>query len=106
MNNPCCDCLVEEGKLHLDDCDQEICPICKRQLLSCPKHSSKTLKKSEREPFFETAIFICERCGKPAPNMFMTSNAEWEFVCGATYPLDCVLCKKCFDFINNKRMGK
>jgi len=31
----CGDCSVEQGEYHLDNCDCELCPVCKKQVLSC-----------------------------------------------------------------------
>lgn len=31
----CSDCRVKEGDLHQFGCDQEICPFCGKQLISC-----------------------------------------------------------------------
>jgi hypothetical protein len=35
MPSPCHDCDVKLGEIHLIGCDVEICPACKRQLISC-----------------------------------------------------------------------
>jgi predicted nucleic acid-binding Zn ribbon protein len=105
MINGCGDCGIGEGELHWEGCDMEICPICKRQLLSCPIHTWKNFKKEEREPYFSD-VFCCERCGTIMPDLFMVSNEEWKFICGVTYPLDCILCKGCMEFIKKKRRKK
>jgi hypothetical protein len=73
----CPDCLAKEGELHKIGCDWERCPICKRQLLSCPKHNWDNLKDSEREPFF-IEVFNCIRCGKIYPEMKMVSDERWK----------------------------
>lgn len=31
----CGDCAAKLGEYHLDGCDWEVCPVCKKQLLSC-----------------------------------------------------------------------
>ena len=33
--NPCHDCKVVKGELHVPSCDVEECPVCHEQLLSC-----------------------------------------------------------------------
>ena len=106
MKNTCPDCGVEEGELHQEGCDWERCPVCKngQQLLSCEKHTWGEFPDSIREPFFDEEIFHCARCGMIAPSTTnIISNEEWKSLCGLTYPLDCVMCKKCMDFIQNKR---
>ena len=101
----CCgDCGCEEGELHnfFPDCDMEKCPICKGQLLSCDCDKSK-ITDDMREPYFES-VFCCERCGEIMPNMVMVSDKMWNFICGATYPKDCVLCGNCMKYIYDARI--
>lgn len=31
----CPDCMAMQGEYHMPDCDIEICPVCKKQKLSC-----------------------------------------------------------------------
>ncbi len=33
--NYCGDCAAQLGEYHLDGCDWEVCPVCKKQLLTC-----------------------------------------------------------------------
>ena len=100
----CGDCGCEEGELHnyFPDCDHEICPLCKQQLLSCNCDKTKITDKI-REPFFYSG-FSCLRCGTFMPDLIMVSDEEWKFICGITYPLNCILCKKCMDFIKQRRL--
>jgi len=103
----CGDCGVTEGKIHLLNCDQERCPICNKQLLSCG-HSIQDIKDRglKREPFFSHGAFRCERCEERLPEFKMITKPEWEFICGHAYPLDCVLCPECMDFIQEARRRK
>lgn len=114
MKKICHDCSCKEGELHdcSLNCDMEVCPKCKGQLLSCNCRvkdmtcDNKFIKiKKEafrREPYFQQ-VFCCERCGKIFPDDKMVSDKEWKFICGATYPLDCILCVECMEFITDKR---
>lgn len=43
--NNCGDCGVEEGEIHLENCDHEICPYCNKCFY---KKASKQHKKGER----------------------------------------------------------
>jgi hypothetical protein len=101
MNHLCPDCLVNEGEIHLENCDQEICSKCGKQVLAWGK-----CEGAKPEPFFSHVGFFCERCGDYMPEFFKVSNQEWAQICGKTYALECVLCKKCFDFIKEKRGQK
>lgn len=96
----CHDCGCKEGELHnfFPNCDMERCTQCQGQLLSCGCEPSENI----REPYFERC-FCCERCGEKFPQMKMLSKEEWKYICGVTYPLDCVLCIKCMDFIKKMR---
>ena len=93
----CGDCAVSEGDLHQEGCDQERCPICKRQLLSC-EHSWNELTESQREPFFVTRNF-CMRCGSSEYSCSMLPDEEWEKICGVTYDKEGLLCPKCIKLI-------
>lgn len=98
----CGDCGVFEGQIHKEGCDQEVCPKCNGQLLSC----GCSIKGEGREPFFWKG-FQCARCGKNMPNLFMVSDEDWKNICGHTYELSDVLCLDCMKSIFNKRgLGK
>lgn len=98
----CGDCGCEEGELHLVGCDHEICPICKKQLLSCEKHNWSDFIDVEREPYFKDTL-TCIRCGKLFPNFIMVSEEQWKKICGCTYKIEDVLCPECMQFIILKR---
>lgn len=99
----CGDCAVEEGQLHELGCDQERCRRCDRQLISCGCDLDKILDK-DREPYL-VSIFCCSRCCENMPELKMRSNEEWDFICGASYEKDCVLCTSCMDKIKKMRLN-
>lgn len=96
----CPTCGVLEGKLHKKGCSQEKCSKCGKSVRLWGK-----CKDARPEPYFEN-IFSCVRCGKVLPNLVMISDGEWDFICGGTYKKECVLCKKCMNFILSKRRGE
>lgn len=102
--NFCHDCGVPEGSFHKLGCDQEICPICKGQLISCGCWKDEDMESiKNREPFFFQGI-SCSRCSKFMPKIKMILDSEWEFICGLTYPKDCVLCEECMNLIKHLRI--
>jgi len=40
-------------------------------------------------------VIMCPRCNKLWPEVYMATDEEWAFACGAMYPLECVMCKRC-----------
>ena len=94
----CPDCGVEESKLHLKHCDWERCSCCGKQVLAWGR-----CKGTKPEPFFNTIGYHCERCKEYMPKMKMVPKEKWKFICGGTYPLDCVLCITCMDKIEKWR---
>jgi len=99
----CCpDCAVLEGEFHKDNCDWEKCNVCGRQVLAWGR-----CDESKREPFFSEKPLRCERCDKELCDFpAMMADKDWKFICGGTYPLDCVLCQDCIDFIKKIRENK
>lgn len=93
----CGDCLANEGERHEDGCDQERCFICKGQKISCGCKNNNIREIHFDKPFF------CAKCGEKMPELFNLSDRDWKFICGATFELDCVLCRNCCDFIMEKR---
>ena len=97
----CPDCGTKEGQLHILGCDQECCPFCGNQLLSCPcgykklriapdawawphrrtdaqrKKWEKLLGRKGRIPFIQYPL-LCAKCGTHWPEMFHVSDAEWK----------------------------
>lgn len=109
MIDSCGDCGCNEGEIHNffspednNCCDMEMCPICKGQLLSCDCDKNK-ITEEIREPYLNYTTWFCCRCSKTDFPMVIVSKNEWEYICGKTYPLDCVLCKECMNFIKNAR---
>ncbi len=100
MKFRCGDCAIEEGQLHWEGCDQELCSKCGKQVLAWGK-----CKGAKPEPFLYKG-FSCVRCGKFMPNLDMVSDKEWKFICGGTYDKGDILCKGCMDFIKNMREVK
>jgi hypothetical protein len=113
-SSKCKSCNCNDGELHNHFtvngcCDMEICPLCKGQLLSCNCEKFEIVRDNIREPYFKVPDF-CQRCRKKLPKVKMIfpevkmiSKEQWKFICGATYPLDCVLCIECINFILDKR---
>jgi hypothetical protein len=120
----CHDCNAREGELHKQHnieiekqpqliwCDMEICPKCKKQLLSCgcnvkdisidEKFFKIGKKAFKREPYIRNPV-ICAKCGKLYPAFFNVSNQEWEKTIGITFEDDIVLCEFCFKRVRTLR---
>jgi hypothetical protein len=96
----CHDCGAKEGELHnyFPICDQEMCPICVNQLLSC-KHAQnpEPVVKVGRLPFIHFPV-LCARCGAVDPDFFDAPDRQWRIVVPKPY-WHVVLCMACFDHI-------
>ena len=99
--NTCHDCGCKEGEMHEKNCDMEICPRCKGQLLSCGCNQEE-IDKFEKEPYFFKG-FSCPRCGKFFPDMKMVTDRIWKKIIGITYQQEDAICLECMDFIIEKR---
>ncbi len=88
----CHDCGVLEGELHHTGCDQERCPNCGGQAISCGCTDGQYHSKP-RIPYTVKPL-LCEMCGKLWPALFMAK--EWD----RYVPPDlqnAVLCKRCYN---------
>lgn len=97
----CGDCGAEEGQFHAHFplCDQEKCPFCLEQLLSCAhrEHPQKVRRKG-RIRFVEFPQ-LCARCGAHWPDFFMVPDRTWKKVVPKTH-WEAILCRACFDSLS------
>lgn len=97
LGEHCPDCAVKKGELHQNGCDQEHCPVCGLQLLSCG-HGDQVPLPEDEPPLMLTngdviraiadnkkfAYYICEVSTKH--KLFTADDlAEW-----LNAPADCV----------------
>ena len=123
----CGDCRVPEGALHHFGCDQERCPVCSGQLISCdcmygflgyncltlekehPDIYNNGVSEAEEEKWLKhiTKIcrvpwiaypLICAKCGKLWPDLFMVANEEWKKYVQSDMRKE-IICRECYDFI-------
>jgi hypothetical protein len=102
----CPDCGTKEGQLHILSCDQESCPFCGNQLLSCdcryeklgidvsPGTWEKLLSRKGRIPFIQYPN-LCAKCGTHWPEMFHVSDAEWKHYVDPRMQRE-MLCEACY----------
>ena len=100
MKETCHDCGVEEGQLHILGCDNEVCPRCGLQLISCDCVKSDTSYRLLKRLKYIQRHNICARCGEIDPEFFMVSDAEWERNVPTNMRKD-VLCRECYSVIWN-----
>ena len=113
VNRKCHDCGVEEGQIHHDGCDNERCPFCGMQLISCDCDSELSggdevkwqaiLAAKGRVPHIHWPLF-CIRCGieynaisEPHDYLLAMINVppEWMNHVGIRNRFG-VFCHKCF----------
>jgi hypothetical protein len=118
----CCDCNVMEGELHQLGCDQEVCPFCGGQVISCmciyrkffginwqscvvmPREHLKVkwdqvIRDKGRIPFVLYPN-LCAKCGKKWPEMFSIPNSDWQRYVAPDQRKN-LLCKPCYLKIKN-----
>ncbi len=95
---PCGDCGAEEGQFHnhFPICDQEQCPFCLTQLLSCEhRNQPHKVRRKGRLRYYCFPI-LCARCGMQWPEFFSVPDATWQYVIPRTH-WDAIVCRQCFD---------
>jgi hypothetical protein len=86
----CVMCGVEEGMLHKEECEAEVCYQCGGQRIGCECNA-------ERHPFIAYVI-QCARCGEKWPEYFVVPNEEWNYYI-EPHTRNHVLCSTCYGFI-------
>lgn len=94
----CGDCGAREGEIHMQYCDQEACPKCGGQLISCGC-SKAWPTKSKRIPYIQYPNLCCY-CGGLWPRMFMVSDKEWKRYIEPSHRRDMV-CLRCWNHIKS-----
>ena len=117
----CRDCAVLEGELHQPGCDQERCPFCLGQLITCDccyqllgidsspgtwAYENGLTEDQEAEwdrrleargrVRFVVAPNLCARCGRVWPPMFMVD--DWKDVIPADLQGQ-MLCRACYETV-------
>ena len=96
--NICHDCGVSEGQIHQWGCDMEACPFCGGQLISCDcDKTNEEIEAKGRIPYIQWP-WVCARCGKLWPDLFMVPNAEWKHYIEPR-ERDKILCRICYEEI-------
>ena len=101
LSRPTChDCGAEEGQFHdhFPLCDQEQCPICLEQLLSCPHQTKPQAVRRKGRIRFVLFPILCARCGVQWPEFFSAPTPTWERVVPRTH-WNTVICRPCFDYL-------
>ncbi len=94
----CHDCGAEEGQFHshFPLCDQEQCPWCLTQLLSCEHRGQPQAVRRKGRIRYYCFPLLCVRCGAQWPEFFSVPADTWKRVVPKTH-WDTVLCRPCFD---------
>ena len=103
LGGKCHDCGAEEGELHSQGCDMEICFRCGRQAITCYEHCvhpedgrpREEFVNGDRYPYIITPVF-CRRCLEPYPELFHAG--DWDVVVPPDLRGD-VLCRGCYEFV-------
>lgn len=94
----CPDCDVDESEEHRPLCDQELCPICLEQLLSCAHHARMDrVQRKGRIPFVWFPL-LCAKCGAQEPTFFAVPTKAWRTVVPRSH-WDAILCRPCYDYL-------
>jgi len=92
----CPDCGVQEGQIHKDNCDQEICSFCGEQYWFCLCEEEGN-KRLIRIPFVATFDgWVCGICGEISPDEFCAE--DWFYVVPPPLSHD-ILCYKCYEHL-------
>lgn len=88
----CGACGVEEGELHREGCDLELCADCGGQRVGCDCNSGR------RYPFISYPLHRCYRCGSDKYSGFLVPDEVWAYYIEPKVR-DKVLCRSCFEHI-------
>ena len=97
----CHDCGAKVGELHMEGCDMERCPVCRRQLISCSEEHNELAGSSEyaRIPYIQPLI-ICAVCGEVFPDGFSVPDLDWDKYVPSNLQGD-TLCRPCYDYMRD-----
>jgi len=117
----CHDCGAREGEFHQPGCDDERCPFCGGQLISCECSYKKLgidtspgtwaeahgltkeqgrrwdamLRRKGLIPYTPN-VMVCARCGRREPDFFSVPDRDWHKYVVPEYQKE-VLCRPCYD---------
>lgn len=112
----CHDCGVGEGKLHEWGCDEERCPFCGHQLITCgciyeylELDGADDLTNDMEERWFCLCMakgrypfiwypLMCSLCGDKWPDLFMVPGHEWRSVIQHE-KRDTIIYRPCYEYI-------